>query len=394
MSNLGIISAMSANKCDGNVYVHLSLGRIIDGLAGKVDKVYLCVPIKNSVPDESRDYEIKVKNIEIIPQPFYKDSIGGLKCFSGVIRAYWKAAQKSDKIFIRGMIPFILCVYLFAKLFKTKTCHWIVGNPIALLKSHKRAGKIADTLSMIYGYQDRFFTKLGRWLTNGVMVCNGQELGDVFKSPRTFTTVSSTVIADEFYERKDTCTGDKINLLFVGFIRPEKGVEYLMEACGKLKGSFGWKLMILGTFGKYQSYQNKIEALVKKYDIADQIELPGYISYGPQMFEYFRQSDIFVLPTLSEGTPRVLVEARANSLPVISTTVGGIPTSVSDGVDGLLVPPKNSDALAQAIKHIVEDGELRRSLIVNGLKTARKYTVDNFVDLVWAAMKGEDGESN
>jgi len=94
-----------------------------------------------------------------------------------------------------------------------------------------------------------------------------------------------------------------------------------------------------------------------------------------------------VLPTLSEGTPRVLVEARANSLPVVATNVGGIPTSVTDGVDGLLVPPKNVDALADAITRIVNDGELRRALIHNGLRSARSLTVDRFADLVVGVLR-------
>ena len=392
--NLGIIAAMYANQHNGNTYVHLSLGRVIDRLADKYDKIYLCVPVSSSASDNSRDYQLKAKNIEIIPQPFYRGSLDGLRHFPGIISAYWKTCRASDRMFIRGMIPFVFFVYLFAKSCKTSTCHWIVGNPVALLKSHKRGSKTADILSMAYALQDRYFTKTGRRLTKGSFICNGQELADIYKSPNTITTVSSTITAEEIYERKDTCQGKIKQLLFVGFIRPEKGVEYLIEACGKLKDAFDWKLTLIGTFGKYQNYKNKIEALIKKYDIADRIEMPGYISYGEEMFAYFRKSDIFILPTLSEGTPRVLVEARANSLPVISTTVGGVPTSVSDGVDGLLVRPQDSDALAKAIETLVRDTDLRQSIIANGLQTARKTTVNHFADSVWKTIEQSNDKSN
>ncbi len=78
----------------------------------------------------------------------------------------------------------------------------------------------------------------------------------------------------------------------------------------------------------------------------------------------------------------MLIEARANGLPLVATNVGGIPTSVTDGHDGLLVPPRDPAALAAAIQRLAADGALRRSLIRNGLEAARKLTVDSFVELV------------
>src|SRR3981189_3992209 len=87
-----------------------------------------------------------------------------------------------------------------------------------------------------------------------------------------------------------------------------------------------------------------------------------YSSYGEPLFDHLRAADFFVVPSLSEGTPHVLVEARANGLPCISTSVGGVPTSVTDGYDALLVPPKNSDALARTIDRVLRDGDVRRGL--------------------------------
>jgi glycosyltransferase involved in cell wall biosynthesis len=108
----------------------------------------------------------------------------------------------------------------------------------------------------------------------------------------------------------------------------------------------------------------------------------GYSSYGEPLFERLRAADLLVLPSLSEGTPHVLVEARANGLPCISTTVGGVPSSVTDGYDALLVPPENSRALAKAIERVIHDGDLRRTLIRNGLDSSRAHTLERFVGVV------------
>ena len=67
---------------------------------------------------------------------------------------------------------------------------------------------------------------------------------------------------------------------------------------------------------------------------------------------------------------------------MVATNVGGIPTTITDRLDGILVPPKDSTALAQAIDRIVADGELRRALIRAGFKRVRSMTIDRFVATV------------
>jgi glycosyltransferase involved in cell wall biosynthesis len=89
-----------------------------------------------------------------------------------------------------------------------------------------------------------------------------------------------------------------------------------------------------------------------------------------------------VLPSRSEGTPRVLVEARAFGCPVVATTAGGIPTSVTDGVDGLLVAPEDPDALADAILQVIQDGELRARLVAAGRERAAGHTAEAFTRIL------------
>ena len=384
---LGIICGMYGYYHEGEYYFHFSLGRIIDKLAGHYKKIFVCVPIRNSPPDITRDCHLRAKNVEFIPQPFYTTSMGGLKCFKSITKAYFDVCRKADSIFIRGMPPFVGLLYIIMRLCKCRVCHWIVGNPIALLKTHRRHGRIMDCLSIMYALQDRFFTRLGRRLVDGAFICCGDELGGIYKSNRTTATASGTIIKDEFHERLDTCQADKIRILFLSFIRPEKGVEYLIEAVAKLKTNRPWELVLAGPRDRYGSYQEKLEQAINRFGIQEQVKWAGYISYGPEMIELFSDADIFVLPTLSEGTPHVLVEARANSIPIISTTVGGIPTSVRDGHDGLLVPPKDSNALSEAIDKIIADGELRRSLIRNGFKSAQGMTLDNLIELIVKSLR-------
>jgi glycosyltransferase involved in cell wall biosynthesis len=240
---------------------------------------------------------------------------------------------------------------------------------------------LVDTLALLYAVQDRFFTRLGRWVTGGALICNGREVARAHESPRTVEIVSSTIQDSEFFPRTDTCQGPVVRILFVGFLRPEKGIEYLLDAVSQLKADVPWVLEIVGP-RQFPDYCRKLDNIAAARGICERIHWEGYVPNGGPLFDRMRAADLLVLPTLSEGTPHVLVEARANGLPCISTTVGGVPTTVTDGYDALLVPPKNARALALAIERLMDDGELRRMLIRNGLMAARKQTLDRFIAVV------------
>jgi glycosyltransferase involved in cell wall biosynthesis len=381
--SLAIVAEMLAWRDGPSLRVHFSFGRVIDSLAPHFERVYVCMPVQKGPPDlDVGDYCLQSPNIHIIPQPGYASTAQALWHPLGIAWTCVRVCRSAEVVFVRGMLPFGIVLYLAAWLWGRGICHWVVGNPVASAQSHRRAGWLKDRLFLLYAWQDRALARLGRWLADGVFLCNGDELGRIFASPRTVVTVSSTVRREELYERRDTCRGPLVRILYVGYIRPEKGLEYLLQAVAQLKIPVPWELVLVGRVEKYYGAHARLTDLARRLGIQDRLRWEGYVSYGPRLFEYYRQADLFVLPTLSEGTPRVLVEARANSLPLVSTNVGGISTSVTDGYDGILVPAKDPAALAAAIERIVLDGEFRRTLIVNGYRRVQGLTLEGFVDKV------------
>jgi glycosyltransferase involved in cell wall biosynthesis len=381
-ATLGIITTMSALGGEGGPCLHVATGRVVEGLAARYKKVYLCAPGAKSLSQSSGDYRIQASNVELIPQPYYPTTISAMRHVVGISIAYARVCRRVDALFIRGLVPYVGILYLLAALHGLKPCHWIVGNPVAIVKSYRRAGRWTDAGSVAYAWQDRFTRRIGRWLTGGAFLCNGAELGEAFPSPRTTVTVSSTVTEDEFFVREDTCRGDTIRILYVGYIRPEKGVKYLLEALGLLKTPRPWELVLVGPWTQFQQYREELDGIVGRLGIANRLRWEGYIPFGEATYRYMREADLLVLPTLSEGTPHVLVEARASSLPVVTTHVGGIPTMVTDSKDALLVPPKDPQALAEAIDRVIADDQLRRNLIRNGLESARAQTLERFVETI------------
>lgn len=378
---IGYITPVRAFSSAGQIYMQAASGRVAEALARQYEKVLVCARVVHGTPPAPFDLPLDAPNLELIPQPYWSTTARSLLHFLGIARAYLRTCRQADALFVRGMCPYTAVLYFFAALFRKPICHWIVGDPLALLRTGARNGALMDALSFLYGLQDRLFTRAGRWLTNGALICNGRELALAYASPRTTEIVSSTVQDSEFFPRFDTCQGPLVRILFVGFLRPEKGIEYLLEAVSLLNADVPWELEIVGPH-EFHSYCEKLHVIAVARGIDEHIYWTGYVPNGKPLSERMRAADIFVLPTLSEGTPHVLVEARANGLPCISTTAGGVPSTVTHGYDALLVLPKDGRGLARAIERVAGDAELRRRLIRNGLNAARKQTLGRFIAAV------------
>jgi glycosyltransferase involved in cell wall biosynthesis len=356
-------------------------GRVAEALAEQFARVVMCARVVHATPPAPFDVPLNAPNLELVPQPFWNDTMDSIFHFFKISHAYWQTCRRADVLFIRGMCPYTAVLYLCAMVFRKPVCHWIIGDPVTLLSTGTRRGPVFDSFALLYALQDRFVTRLGRRLTNGSLICHGAELARSHRSPRTVETVSSTVRESEFFYRADTCQGPVVRILCVAFIRPEKGIEYLLDAVSQLKMDLPWELEIVGP-DEFPAYREKLNALAAERGISERIRWSGYVPNGQPLLDRMRAADLFVLPTLSEGTPHVLVEARANGLPCISTTVGGVPTTVTNGYDALLVPPKDARALARAMELVIGDAKLRRTLICNGLSAARKQTLDRLIATV------------
>jgi hypothetical protein len=105
------------------------------------------------------------------------------------------------------------------------------------------------------------------------------------------------------------------------------------------------------------------------------VTLAGHVPFGPRLFAEYADADVLLLASRSEGTPRVVTEARAFGCPVVACSVGGLPDVVVDGVDGLLVPGRDPARLAETVVRLWRDEVLRLRLVAAGLERARTDTV-------------------
>jgi glycosyltransferase involved in cell wall biosynthesis len=133
----------------------------------------------------------------------------------------------------------------------------------------------------------------------------------------------------------------------VAVLFKRKGHRYLLEAAASLKKR-GLKLRYL--FAGEGPERAELEKQVIQLSLDSEVSFQGFVADVPR---FLTQVDIFALPSLYEGLGVAVLEAMAAGKPIVACGVGGIPELIQDGVTGSLVPPKNSEALAQAIAKLV-----------------------------------------
>lgn len=152
-----------------------------------------------------------------------------------------------------------------------------------------------------------------------------------------------------------------------GRLAPMKGFEYLLDAAALVNAQgIEFRLHLAGSGSELVALRARADSL----GIGGQVHFPGQLE---DMRDYYRQLDLFVLPSVStEGLPLVVLEASAMGVPVIATDLAGAPEVIDDGENGLLVPICDAQALAQAMRRMATDDALRDRLAQAGLARVRR----------------------
>lgn len=222
---------------------------------------------------------------------------------------------------------------------------------------------------IFYGYYGKLLTQLFIWierfaamLTDRITVLTHIEIKercDFAVGRRSqFVIIHSgvdlkpflNVNIDRLEKRKEfgLSGGDKV-CISVGRLVPVKGHSYLISAMPKVLGTVpSAKLLLVGD----GELRNELEEQTKREGVSKSVIFTGLRDDIPELLA---MSDLFVLSSINEGMGKVLVEAMAVGLPVVATKVGGVPAVVVDGETGIIVPPKDPDAMARAIIRLLTD---------------------------------------
>ncbi|MFI7703581.1 glycosyltransferase family 4 protein [Nonomuraea sp. NPDC049480] len=153
-----------------------------------------------------------------------------------------------------------------------------------------------------------------------------------------------------------------------GRLVPQKGFDLLIQAFAQVVADHpGWRLRICGAGPR----KGQLEGLVEQYGLGEHVALTGR---ADQLERELTEASVYALSSRFEGLPMVMIEAMTHGLPVVAFDCPTGPGDVlTDGVDGVLVPPRDVDALAAALKRVVADRKLRVRMGKEAVKTSRAY---------------------
>src|ERR1044071_9500204 len=160
---------------------------------------------------------------------------------------------------------------------------------------------------------------------------------------------------------RDASINQVPRIISIGRLVAFKGFEYLIDACAELAR---WGLEFTCEIIGDGPLRGDLEARIRKLDLSGRVRLVGSLSQGT-VVEKLRSADIFALASMTDAQgasdvfPTVIIEAMAAARPVVSTRLAGIPVSVVHGETGLLVPPEDTMALAEALSRLIQDAKLR-----------------------------------
>ncbi|MDX6382873.1 MAG: hypothetical protein QOK48_446 [Blastocatellia bacterium] len=164
-------------------------------------------------------------------------------------------------------------------------------------------------------------------------------------------------------------------VLAVGRLSREKAHRDLIAAFKHLREA-NWSLQLKLVIVGDGPDRSSLEAYAESLGVNEMVVFAGQVN---DVQPFYTVADVFALPSHSEGSPNVLLEAMAANLPVVATAVGGVPEIVENNTSALLVPANDPRALGAAMARLLTDGELRERLVKNAAELVdTRFTPDNY----------------
>lgn len=198
------------------------------------------------------------------------------------------------------------------------------------------------------------------------------------------SSISEDLPAEQLERLKQRFQISGRTILFVGNIKPHKNLERLIAAFAKVRESPECSDLNLIVVGDEISKYPSLRRAVDRHQVRRNVRFFGFV---PELtlVALYKMADVFVFPSLYEGFGLPPLEAMANGTPVVTSNISAMPEVVGDAA--LTVDPYNIDEIAQAIRRILDDPELRTSLVTSGFKRAGQFSWERSVTQVQQAYR-------
>lgn len=311
---------------------------------------------------------------EIVELPDF----GGLRRLAALGRAtvatglaFWQGVGRVDVIWTFGPHPLELLLVAIARLRGRRVVLGVRQDTLRYFRTRLPSARWKPILAPVLAL-DAVHRLLARRMPATVV---GSENARRYPGRAILGMMPSLVRAADVVDAPPVRDWDgEIELLTVGRIDSEKNPFLLVDVLAALDrarpGRFRVRWVGVGPLA------DEVARRAEEAGVGDRFELAGYVPFGPGLLDLYRRAHAFVHVSLTEGVPQVLAEALASGTPIVATDVGGVAAALDAGGAGLLVPPRNRDALVAAILRLAGEEGLRTALVTRGLELARGRTLE------------------
>jgi glycosyltransferase involved in cell wall biosynthesis len=370
---LGFHYHIPAELRDGDIHMPGYLGRFIDGLADRCERVVCFLHSPRLSQRIELDYVIHQDNVELVcigehcsvPQRFLH-----ARRFTASLRV---RRDSLDALLVRGPSPLLPAFVKAAG--DVPTALLLVGSYVDGVNDLPQPWWRKELIRLWFHVnQMQQDNAVARSLT----FVNSRQLYEHYAERTTnlVETRTTTLSAHDFFAREDTCAGRRVRLLYTGRYDRSKGMIEMVHALALLvQEGHDVTLDLVGWDDGGTGVISELVAVARRLGVEDRLVDHGRKPVGAELFAHYRSADVYVIASkANEGFPRTIWEAMANSLPVVATPVGSIPHFVGSAVE--LALPSDPTSLAAAISRVITDGALRRQRIRAGLELARANTLE------------------
>lgn len=361
-------------------------------LSGQCRMVTMCSPVVEASSEDTgkfrkflSDGDPAMECVSSFPHDSFIDYFRKLYKAVFMIPEFAGLVKRSDAALLRTNGLNIFFVAAICSYYRKPVFTYVVGYPEHILKT---GSKYRNRLYPLMSFLGRMHTLCLKWLIGRaganffVSEYLMSELGDGKDNGHVIYT-NLIRRGDITFVNKEPA-GETTRIIYVGRLVHEKGLDHLIRAIRLLiDAGMAAELRIVGDGPE----KARLENLSRELGIESHCRFLGQISYGGELNGVYQGGDVFVLPSLSEGMGKVLLEAMANGLPVVASDVGGIPYLIENMKNGVLVPPGNPEAIARAVRTIVENDDLRKDLVRNGYNFVESHTAEKETEKLAALMR-------
>ena len=352
---------------EGSVYAELPFALFLRELAPYCERLVLTGRLD---PTPGR-YPYLMKGVEYAPLPHYASGAeirGVMRAMPAGIMRFWRMLDDVDVVWVLGPTPQALVFALLSTLRRRRLVLGVRQHLPQLIR-HRHPGKPHMWLAALT--LEAAFRLLSRVVP---VVVVGPDLAHRYRTSSGLYVVYVSLLSEEdILTREDddrAYDGDELRMLSVGRLDPEKNPLLLADVLARaVRIDARWRLDVCGDGSLMTSLARRLQAL----GVADRALLHGYVPIDDGLWTFYRRSHALVHISLTEGVPQVLLEAFAARLPVVATSVGGVPELVRGS--GLLVAPADAGAAAGALQQLASNVELRAELVDNASALVREHTL-------------------